>query len=426
MAASDKSRPPRAVPLDLLPVIRRSGVLTDRQFQEIRLRIARGEMPSDPIALAEHLVRETILTQYQAQRFLAGKSHGLSVGRYIILDRLGSGSMGRVYKAQHQLMGRVVALKIIAPGIVTNERVVARFQREMRLVGRLDHPNVVRAYDADKIENVLFIVMEYVRGHSLTQIVRARGPLPPADLINYATQSALGLAHAHRQGVIHRDIKPSNLLINESKQVKILDLGLGVLTDSESQGTFMTAENVTVGTVDYMSPEQACARELDGRSDLFSLGCTMYHVLTGRLPFPGDSQIERLGKRLNGSPVPLAEIMPGLPPRLLQAMDRLLANQPEDRFQSAEEAAEAFQAITRKRPPRPGPTPKVSTHSSSVDGEHAPEARPPTAPPEDVLPAWLLPLADLAGRAPNAALLVVLASAAIVFGLGLIVGWRLI
>ena len=145
MATSEKPKPLQAVPLDLLPIIRRSGVLGERQFDELRAKVLSGEYPIDSAALAERLVQEKILTTYQAQRFLNNKSHGLSVGRYVILDRLGSGSMGRVYKAHHNLMGRVVALKIIAPEIVTNARVISRFQREMRLVGRLDHPNVVRS-----------------------------------------------------------------------------------------------------------------------------------------------------------------------------------------------------------------------------------------------------------------------------------------
>ena len=154
-------------PSDLLPIIRNSGVLTEKQFLDVRSKVVAGDYPGDSKALAQRLVRDGVLTEYQTRRFLGGKSHGLLVGKYVILDRLGSGSMGRVYKAHHQLMGRVVALKIIAPEIVTNERVVARFQREMRLVGKLDHPNVVRAFDADQAGGILYIVMEYVAGQSL-------------------------------------------------------------------------------------------------------------------------------------------------------------------------------------------------------------------------------------------------------------------
>src|SRR5204863_3578693 len=142
------------------------------------------------------------------RRFLSNRSHGLVVGRYIVLDRIGSGSMGRVYKAHHVMMDRMVALKIIAPEIASNERVVARFRREMLLVGRLDHPNVVRAFDADRVGEYHFIAMEYVAGQNLEDLMKERGALPPADVVNFASQAADGLAHAHALGILHRDVKP--------------------------------------------------------------------------------------------------------------------------------------------------------------------------------------------------------------------------
>ena len=177
MATFERPKSTEKLPADLIPLIRTSGILSERQLADIKARVLRGEYPLDPIALAERLVGDEILTVYQARRFLNNKPHGLLVGRYIILDRIGSGSMGRVYKAHHQMMDRVVALKIIAPEIASNEKVVARFQREMKLVGRLDHPNVVRAFDADQINKVLYIVMEYVPGQSLGERAQ-EGPDP--------------------------------------------------------------------------------------------------------------------------------------------------------------------------------------------------------------------------------------------------------
>ena len=288
MASFDKPKSADGVPLDLLPVIRSSGVLGDRQLADIKSKVLQGDYPFDSVALAECLVRDNVLTAFQAKRLLSNRPQGLIVGRYIILDRIGSGSMGRVYRAHHVMMDRVVALKIIAPEISSNERVVARFQREMKLVGRLDHPNVVRAFDADQINQVLYIVMEYVTGVSLGERLKKKGPIPPAEMIDYAAQAALGLAHAHEQGIVHRDIKPSNILLNDDRRIKILDLGLGVLMEADSAATFATADGIAVGTVDYMSPEQACGREVDGRSDLYGLGCSMYHLMTGKLPFPGE------------------------------------------------------------------------------------------------------------------------------------------
>src|SRR4051794_38021773 len=182
MATFEKPKPSESVPVDLLPVIRAAGVLTDRQLADLKAKVLSGEYPGDSRALAERLVRDKVLTEYQTKRFLSNKSHGMVVGRYAILDRLGSGSMGRGYKGHHLMMDRVVALKIIAPEIATNERVVARFQREMKLVGRLDHPNVVRAFDADQVNQILYIVMEYVPGDSLGVLFR-KGPIPPVDMV---------------------------------------------------------------------------------------------------------------------------------------------------------------------------------------------------------------------------------------------------
>ncbi len=435
MATSDKPKPAEAVPSDLLPIIRNSGILSEKQFTEIRSKVIAGEYPNESKALAQRLVREGILTEYQTRRFLSGKSHGLLVGKYVILDRLGSGSMGRVYKAHHQLMGRVVALKIIAPEIVTNERVVARFQREMQLVGRLDHPNVVRAYDADQANGILYIVMEYVSGQSLGQRLK-EGPLAPVNAVTYAAQAALGLHHAHEQGIVHRDVKPSNLLLNDDRQVKVLDLGLGVLMDGDSQATFATADGVAVGTVDYMSPEQACGRDVNGRSDLFSLGCSLYHLLSGRQAFPGDTPIERLGRRINNRHVPITDLRPDLPPSLVGVIDKLLATKPQDRYQSAGEAAEALQALVKPRkspttgpapvkkpvveaPPEPVPEPR------SVDQPHVPLPPPVIVTVRPTYPSWFRSFASLAEHKPAAALLSIIGGLIAAAGAGFAAGWFL-
>ncbi|HEX8203182.1 MAG TPA: protein kinase [Isosphaeraceae bacterium] len=466
MATSDKPQTAEGVPPDLLPVLRRSGVLSDRQFDEVRARVQRGTYPSRPTDLARRLIQDRILTEYQARRLLHNKANGLVVGKYIILDKLGSGSMGRVYKAHHQMMGRIVALKIIAPEIVSNDRVVARFHREMKLVGRLDHPNVVRAFDADQVNGVLFIVMEYVPGLSLGQRLRERGPVPADELIDYAAQASWGLHHAHLQGIVHRDVKPSNLLVGPDGQLKVLDLGLGVLMTADDEATFATADGIAVGTIDYMSPEQACGRDVDGRSDLYSLGCSMYHLLTGKLPFAGSSPVERLGKRINGRPTPITDYRPDLPPALVEVLDGLLETRAEDRFQSAAEVAEVLQALgpgprpgasavlparpgsLGVPPGRPGSSTMVPTRPGSsgvvparptsgaipagqpsssaiAPAIVAPAPRPPQAQVETVrpeYPGWFRPLASLAERSALAALLVVLGLWLVGLVLGFILG----
>ncbi|MDB5350451.1 MAG: serine/threonine protein kinase [Planctomycetota bacterium] len=428
MATTDKTKPVEDLPADLLPILRASSILPDKRFEEIKARVREGSYPFDPMALAQRLVREKVLTEYQARRLLSNKPQNMKFGnRYVILDRLGSGSMGRVYKAQHLLMGREVALKVIAPEIVSNERVVARFQREMKLAAKLDHPNVVRAYDADREGKSLYIVMEYVAGQSLGQRYRAKGPMAPMDVAEYAAQAAAGLAHAHSQGVVHRDVKPSNLFLSYDKQVKVLDLGLGVLMENDDSSSFATADGIAVGTIDYMSPEQACGKEVDGRSDLYSLGCAMYHLISGRLPFPGDSPVERLGKRINGRPQPIAELVPHVPAGLAEVMGQLLANKPHERFQSANEVAEVLRDLLPVKEPsgvgrRPASRDGMPTSGQPGASASVVVSLPPPEPeivevrPE--YPAWFRPLADLAERSPWGALTVTLLGLFLAFGLG--------
>lgn len=436
MAASEKPRSTDDLPVDLMPLIEESGLLQERQCKELRSKVLEGTYPIDSRQLAQRLVKDRLLTEYQARRLLSNKPQGLVVGRYIIMDRLGSGSMGRVYKAHHQLMDRVVALKIIAPEIVSNKRIVARFEREMRLVGRLDHPNVVRAFDADQFGEQLFIVMEYVPGRSLGQIFRTDGVLAPVDVANYGMQAAYGLAHAHDQGVVHRDVKPSNLLLSDTKQVKVLDLGLGVLMEADEESNFATADGIAVGTIDYMSPEQACGKEVDGRSDVFSLGCTMYHLITGKLPYPGDSPIDRLGRRLGGDSVPIREVRPDVPEGLVKVLEVMMASKPSDRYQKAGEAGQALQALLK---PRSGGR-KVATKPAGVEkasqqgnaggaaAAAAPMARPlvstePLARPvaaEMSFPGWFRPLARVAERAPGVALVVLMGLVAAGFAAGFV------
>jgi eukaryotic-like serine/threonine-protein kinase len=362
MGASDDQRSTATAPPDLLPLIRRSGILSDRQFEDLCGRILRGEYPRDSSALAKHLVAEQVLTEFQVSRLMRNKVNGFVVGRYIVLDRLGEGNKGRVFKAQHKLMGRLVALKVIAPQIASRASSIARFHREMRLLGRLDHPNVVRAFDADQVGDLLYIVMEYVAGRDLEQLLRERGSLAPAEVAAYMAQAALGLGHAHDRGIVHRDVKPTNLILSQEGQVKVVDLGLGALLEADSQTSFATAAGHSVGTLSYMSPEQATASDVDGRSDLFNLGCTMYHLLTGQVPFPGETVVECLKRRALGNPVPITDLRPDLPPRLVGVLDKLMANRPEHRFQTAAEAAVALRAVARhgkanspgrRPPPRP-------------------------------------------------------------------------
>ena len=233
MEPSNESNTKTGTSSEFLQAIRSSAILSEKQFEKVEANVAEGNYPPEPAELASRLVKDGVLTDFQARQILKGKSQGLVFGRYVILDFLGKGAMGRVYKAWHRMMGRVVALKILDPRCVANTRSLARFQREMQLVGRLDHPNVVRAFDADRVGDYHFIAMEYVAGQTLEDLLKERGALPPADVVYFASQAADGLAHAHALGVLHRDIKPSNLLLTDARKVKILDFGLGTLLEKD-------------------------------------------------------------------------------------------------------------------------------------------------------------------------------------------------
>jgi serine/threonine-protein kinase len=398
MPATDKSSLDEGVPSDLLQVIHRSGVLAERQFEAVRTRVKSGEYPTDPHALAERLVQEEILTRFQANRLLQNKAHGLVIDRYVLLERLGEGAMGRVFKAQHRLMGRLVALKLISPQYATRAKSIARFRRELRLIGRLDHPHIVRAYDAAQFGSSFYLVMEYAPGRSLDRVYESRGRLPADEVIDYAAQAALGLAHAHAQGIVHRDVKPSNLLLTDDNQIKVLDLGLGILIDAEDESSFATAAGRAVGTIDYMSPEQASGSDLDGRSDCFGLGCTMYILMSGQLPFPAETDLKRLVRRLEGPPVPITEHLPHLPADVVQVLDKLMAREPEDRYQTAAEAAAALRALLQSSgsapseiPPKPPPPDPIRISAGST-----PPAEGPSDPRD-----WPLPPAPSIGSAAD-------------------------
>jgi serine/threonine-protein kinase len=421
--------------LGLLEVIDHAGILSTRQVEEIRSNVQGGSYPNDAQALAARLVKKEALTSYQARHLLYGQGDSLIVGRYVILYRLGKGAMGKVYKARHRLMGRIVALKVIAREYLNRPSAVPRFLREMRLVGRLDHPNIIRALDAEEIGRAPCIVMEYVPGQDLERLLLDRGPLPPGEVVRCAIQAALGLAHAHERGVIHRDIKPSNLLLGEDGRLRILDLGMGTLmqADDLDQESFATCDGFAAGTADYMSPEQAVGRGgLDGRSDLYSLGCVMYHLLSGQVPFPGESRVECLASRIKGRPVPLAELRPEVPPGLVGIVDRLMATRRADRYATATEAAELLQALVECEPvPLCGEPISLVTDAATMEsGSVSPEAVLPddqcSTPSTSIEPAepagwWRLSLTHLSECSPDLVPLAVTVALMATFVAGLLV-----
>ncbi len=374
MAAESKAEPTRVSVPEFLASLERSGVLADAHWREVRDRFVCRTGLVDAGPLAQALVKEGTLTEFQARWLLRGKK-GLDFGRYVLLDHVGRGARGRVFKARHRLMDRVVALKVLVVENALNDTAFARFFREMKIVGLLDHPNVVRAIDADVHEGCPYIVMEYLEGADLEQVYARRGSLPPEEVIKYMAQASRGLAHAHEKGVIHRDVKPTNLFLVNSGIVKVLDLGFGELVGQAGQASnvFDTDLGIVVGTTDFMSPEQVKARPIDARTDLFSLGCTMYRLLTGGYAFPGVTREDRLVKRIKGRHVPISEVRPGLSDRLVAIVDRLLAIRPADRFGSAAEAAEALEALyLPASQSEPATSPKPAAKTGGADAQAVP------------------------------------------------------
>src|SRR5262245_36960629 len=241
--------------------------------------------------------------------------------------------MGAVYKAEHLRMGRVVALKVVQASLTADAGAVHRFEHEVKAAAQLAHPNIVAAYDADEAGRLHFLVMEYVEGESLADYLRRRGPLPVAEACDYARQAALGLQHAFERGMVHRDVKPANLMRTPAGVIKILDFGLARLAQSQTSGinrvTQLTQQGVMMGTVDYMAPAQASdPRQADARSAVYSRGCTIYRLLTGRVPFPGGGPVEKVIKHAVEPPTPVTVLRPDVPPALAKAVGRMMAKEP--------------------------------------------------------------------------------------------------
>jgi formylglycine-generating enzyme required for sulfatase activity len=296
--------------------------------------------------------------------------------RYRVLRLLGHGGMGAVYQAEHLLMERSVALKIINKSLTARPDLVERFRREVKAAARLSHPNIVTAHDADQAGDTHFLVMEFAEGQSLDEVLENEGPLPVAQACDYVRQAALGLQHAHERGLVHRDIKPHNLMLTPQGQVKILDFGLAKMAREQGAGQGLTASGAYMGTPEYSAPEQATdARKADIRADLYSLGCTLYCLLAGRPPFREETAVLTILAHLEKEPVPLPELRPDVPAGLWAVVARLLAKDPDRRYQKPAEVAQALAPFCQRggnAGPVPPGTPKPA-------GAAAPAVRAPIA-----------------------------------------------
>jgi eukaryotic-like serine/threonine-protein kinase len=257
------------------------------------------------------------------------------LANYELGDRIGTGGMGTVFRATHVLLGRTVAIKIISPEVLSDPEAVLRFVHETRAVGALDHPNIVRATDAGCENGVHFLVTEYIEGEDLAQVVKRRGPLSVADACEVICQAALGLAHAHERGLVHRDIKPSNLRIDRAGVVKVLDFGLAHITSGQ---TMLTNPGHMIGTLDFVAPEQLNdARNVDGRADVYSLGCTLWFLLTGMPPFSGpvyNTPASKIKGHLADYPVSSTIHDGKVPSTVVNTLERMMSKEPSERYAS--------------------------------------------------------------------------------------------
>jgi WD40 repeat protein len=345
-------------------------------FLEGRLGAAEMDAVEPHVAACEHCcaILRTLPSDPFASKLRAGAAAGTGPDpaaaladhpRYHLVEPLGSGGMGTVYKARHLVMDRVVALKVIHPRLLCHPQAVERFRREAKAAARLNHPNIVTAHDADQAGGLHFLVLEFIEGTSLAAVVAARGPLGVAEACGYVRQAAAGLQHAFEHGMVHRDVKPANLMLTPDGRIKVLDFGLAHVIDSTepdvptasettelAPAAGLTRASTVLGTPDYMAPEQAAdSRAVDVRTDVYALGCTLYFLLTGRPPFPEGSADAKLAFHRERTPPPLI----GVPPELAAVVARMLAKDPADRYQTPAEVAEALRPFTeppRRRPRR--------------------------------------------------------------------------
>jgi serine/threonine protein kinase len=272
--------------------------------------------------------------------------------RYRVLQLLGSGGMGSVYKAEHRIMERLVALKIVNPRFLGNPDGIRRFHQEVKAAARLNHPHIVTAHDAEQAGDLHFLVMEYVDGISLDQVVAKRGPLPLAHACEYIRQAALGLQHAFENGMVHRDIKPHNLILAPKGRIKILDFGLARFVSESGGGPKLTAADVVMGTPDYIAPEQAIdAHKADIRADIYSLGCTFYQLLSGQLPFPEETVVQKILGHMERSPPPVRDFRDDVTPELACVLGKMMAKDPAERYQTPMEVARALGPFAKQTTP---------------------------------------------------------------------------
>jgi len=296
--------------------------------------------------LAKGLIGGGLLTEWQAKKLLAGRGRGFFLGSYKLLRPLGKGGMGVVYLGEHKVMKRQMALKILSSESAMDKRRIERFEAEARAAAQLDHPNIVRCYDFAEDNGRLFIAMEYIEGIDLQHAIERDGVMSIPAALDAMKQAANGLAHAHGRGIVHRDIKPANLMLRGDGVLKISDMGLARI-GWQGEAPNESGNSRLLGTSEFLAPEQAMdSRSVDGRADIYSLGCTLYYLLTGKPPYPGATASQRIAKHQTAAAPNIRNERSDCPPALADVAIRMMAKRPEDRIPSATELLSQLNRVT--------------------------------------------------------------------------------
>jgi serine/threonine protein kinase len=356
---------------EFLDLVRKSGVADEKRLDAFMQKMRAGNFPTEPAKLAGLLIQDSVITNFQAENILAGKWRRFSIGKYKVLEKLGSGGFAQVYLCEHKLMRRRVAVKVLPIAKAKDSSALDRFLREARAVAALDHPNIVHAYDIDQDADLHFLVMEYVDGCNLQEIVKATGPLSVLRACHYIRQSALALQHAHENAMVHRDIKPGNILVDRTGVVKVLDMGLALLFHEGEDDLTKKHDDGTIGTADYLSPEQAMdSHDVDIRTDIYSLGVTFYFLLAGRAPYEGMPMAQKLLSHQMKAPKPIAEYRRDVPAGVLAILDKMMAKKADERYATPGDVADALEPFTQVEiaPPTDAELPHLSPAASGSTG----------------------------------------------------------
>lgn len=333
-------QPPATID-ELLTLLESSHLLEAHVLPAIRQKLPSPPDPTlTPAKVLQVLVQKGVLTKFQAEQLLQGRHKGFFVKQYKILDQVGIGGMARVFLAEHSIMRRKVALKILPKSKCADPASLARFQREARAIAAINHPNVIRAYDISQEADFFFIVLEYAEGQTIEQFVEAHGAIPWPQACDYLYQAASGIEHLSACGIVHRDVKPSNIIIEKSGTIKLCDLGLAVFFENQEEADQLTRKynQNALGSADYLAPEQVVdSHSVDSRADIYSLGATFCFMLSGEPPYPGGTIAEKLHHHQVAPPISIQERAPDVPKELDALLQKMLAKRADDRFQSITE-----------------------------------------------------------------------------------------